>query len=361
MRTGLGRVAVSAAVMTTACLEDNPWFEEPTGSESGAGTTMVGATTTVSPPATTTSGSTTDGDDTETTDTTGSLTTSMTGVMPVCGDGIPEGGEECDEGADNADDGACTPACKFPACGDGLLQAGEACDDGNTTSDDGCVACQVPRTCAEIQSLDANAASGAYVLDLDGPDPAPSVAVYCDMNTTGGGWAVIERSALNDPIGVALFKDHPVNLDQPGEAPFRLGRPAIELMLKNTTEMRIDCGGADYLLTAAPAIFTGEQGGPSCENAAPIMYKEASLKGHMKTDALLCTGFLGAEDGCEGAWYIDETTQYLCQLEPYPWEFMVPVAHESADTFAVDALTLDAGPQGHDCHQDGAVRVVMLR
>ncbi|MCY1053589.1 fibrinogen-like YCDxxxxGGGW domain-containing protein [Nannocystis sp. SCPEA4] len=367
MRTGLGRVAVfavSAAVMTTACLEDNPWFEEPTGSGSGGLTTMIGATTTVTPPATTTSGSTTDEDDSEddseTTDTTGSLTTmtSMTGVMSVCGDGIPEGGEECDEGADNADDGACTTACKLPTCGDGLLQAGEVCDDGNPASDDGCVACQVPRTCAEIHMLDGNAPSGAYVLDLDGPDP---VAVYCDMNTTGGGWTVIERSALADPIGVALFKDYPVNLEQPGEAPFRLGRAAMELVLANTTELRIDCGGADYLLTSSLALFEGEQGGATCENAAAIMYKEASLKGYMKTDVLLCTGFLGAEDGCEGAWYIDEGAQYLCQSEPFPWEFMIPVTSQSADTFAVDAAMKDTQDPVHDCHQDGAVRVVMLR
>ncbi|MCB9703253.1 MAG: DUF4215 domain-containing protein [Myxococcales bacterium] len=54
-----------------------------------------------------------------------------------CGNGKIDGGEECDDG-NQIDDDACTNACKDPACGDGIVQAGEECDDGNLVDDDLC-------------------------------------------------------------------------------------------------------------------------------------------------------------------------------------------------------------------------------
>jgi len=58
--------------------------------------------------------------------------------LNVCGDGfLYTGVEQCDDG--NEDDGdECTGLCRLPACMDGLLQAGEACDDGNEDDCDGC-------------------------------------------------------------------------------------------------------------------------------------------------------------------------------------------------------------------------------
>ncbi len=75
-------------------------------------------------------------------------------VRTVCGNGVAEGSEQCDDGNNNMGDG-CTPFCRkepvCPAaggscstsCGDGLLlpvdiSAGQECDDGNTLSGDGC-------------------------------------------------------------------------------------------------------------------------------------------------------------------------------------------------------------------------------
>jgi fibro-slime domain-containing protein len=52
---------------------------------------------------------------------------------PVCGDGIVEIGEECDDGKNNTGGyGQCGPGCKLGAgyCGDGIIQPGEDCDDG---------------------------------------------------------------------------------------------------------------------------------------------------------------------------------------------------------------------------------------
>ena len=64
----------------------------------------------------------------------------------LCGNGILETTEECDDGNTNNGDG-CSAQCKIEVstavCGNGILETGEQCDDGNTTSGDGCSAtCQ---------------------------------------------------------------------------------------------------------------------------------------------------------------------------------------------------------------------------
>jgi fibro-slime domain-containing protein len=65
----------------------------------------------------------------------------------VCGDGIVEGTEQCDDGNLEIGDG-CTPQCTLepdcsagtcePLCGDGEAYPGQECDDGNLLDGDGC-------------------------------------------------------------------------------------------------------------------------------------------------------------------------------------------------------------------------------
>ncbi len=58
---------------------------------------------------------------------------------PLCGDGIVDAGEACDDG-NWADGDGCEADCtETPAlCGDGVVQPGEGCDDGNLDDTDGC-------------------------------------------------------------------------------------------------------------------------------------------------------------------------------------------------------------------------------
>jgi cysteine-rich repeat protein len=55
----------------------------------------------------------------------------------LCGNGMIDAGEQCDDG--NTDDGdGCDVACNVEVCGNGIVQADEECDDGGTVSGDGC-------------------------------------------------------------------------------------------------------------------------------------------------------------------------------------------------------------------------------
>ena len=76
----------------------------------------------------------------------------------LCGNGVLDPGEDCDDGNGSGGDG-CSPLCQLEGhwlcpvagqrcqrvatCGDGILTSDEVCDDGNNTDGDGCSAdCQ---------------------------------------------------------------------------------------------------------------------------------------------------------------------------------------------------------------------------
>jgi len=103
---------------------------EQTGSGSGDGIwTDDGSTGTGLP---------TGGDDGQTTTGETSGTTTETTAEPVCGNGILEADERCDDGnLDNTD--GCLDTCELAYCGDGYVHEGvEECDDGNKIDTDGC-------------------------------------------------------------------------------------------------------------------------------------------------------------------------------------------------------------------------------
>ncbi|WP_445453726.1 DUF4215 domain-containing protein [Flavobacterium sp. 25HG05S-40] len=65
----------------------------------------------------------------------------VTPVISICGNGILESGEACDDGNIANNDGCesdCTVTPVISICGNGILESGEACDDGNVANNDGC-------------------------------------------------------------------------------------------------------------------------------------------------------------------------------------------------------------------------------
>ncbi len=60
-------------------------------------------------------------------------------VLAYCGDWVVDEGEYCDEGFGNGYPGVnCRRDCTPPVCGDGEVGGGETCDDGNLEPGDGC-------------------------------------------------------------------------------------------------------------------------------------------------------------------------------------------------------------------------------
>jgi cysteine-rich repeat protein len=67
----------------------------------------------------------------------------LEGVEPVCGNGVVESGEACDDGNADEFDGCTTGCAVGPTCGNKIIESGEECEDGNRTPGDGCSAnCQ---------------------------------------------------------------------------------------------------------------------------------------------------------------------------------------------------------------------------
>jgi len=69
----------------------------------------------------------------------GDFTMTMSCGGGICGDGVLNEGEECDDHNTVACDG-CSATCAKEACGNGVLECAEECDDGNNTAGDGCSA-----------------------------------------------------------------------------------------------------------------------------------------------------------------------------------------------------------------------------
>jgi len=68
---------------------------------------------------------------------------------PVCGNGVVEGDEACDDGDLNSDElpNACRTRCVVASCGDDTTDNGEECDDGNRVDEDFCTsACRIVAT-----------------------------------------------------------------------------------------------------------------------------------------------------------------------------------------------------------------------
>jgi len=113
----------------------------------------------------------------------------------VCGDGILDPGEECDEGFNNDQCGPiCTDTCQIyqEQCGNSCLDSNEECDDGNTNDGDGCSAScfveycgdgiiQFPEECDDGNNIDEDGCSAACIVEFCGDAIwQPGLGEECD-------------------------------------------------------------------------------------------------------------------------------------------------------------------------------------
>jgi len=130
---------------------------------------------------------------------------------PVCGNGIPQEGEGCDDGQANSDTApnACRTDCTLPRCGDAVTDQGETCDDGDHTPLDGCNgACQaefcgdgITNDSPPEQCDDGNASNGdlcASCRDAVCGDGFVCTAAACTSGP-GGGAEQCDDGSANGP------------------------------------------------------------------------------------------------------------------------------------------------------------------
>jgi cysteine-rich repeat protein len=115
----------------------------------------------------------------------------------VCGNGIVQPGESCDDGnASNTD--ACTNSCANAACGDTFVQTGvEQCDDGNQSNTDSCTnvcedaACgdgfmQGTEECDDGNQIDTDSCTNTCQAPVCGDGSIEGAEVCDDGNTATG-------------------------------------------------------------------------------------------------------------------------------------------------------------------------------
>lgn len=242
----LSRVAlVSLSITLLACGADDATEvsdesgttrDESSTEPSAPDTTATGDESTTGDASTTGSTDATTGDETTTADASTETTTtaqtshpdeSSSGDPPVvCGDGIQEGDEECDDGDANADDAACLLSCEMATCGDGFVQAGvETCDDGAANDDEGaCLEACVSASCGDgfvqagVEGCDdgnADEADGCFSDCTPDPCGPQGAILRVDADAAGANdgssWAnaysslhaALQAAGVNDQIWIA--------------------------------------------------------------------------------------------------------------------------------------------------------------
>ncbi|HJL14715.1 MAG TPA: DUF4215 domain-containing protein, partial [Sandaracinaceae bacterium LLY-WYZ-13_1] len=130
--------------------------------------------------------------------------------VAMCGNGVTEAGEACDDGAANGSYGYCAADCSGPGprCGDGTTNGPEACDDGNAVETDACLSSCVAASCGDgfvragVEScddgnaVDGDACTNACTLARCGDGVLRMGVEECDDGNTADGDACTNACAV---------------------------------------------------------------------------------------------------------------------------------------------------------------------
>ncbi len=115
---------------------------------------------------------------------------------PLCGNGMPDPGEACDDG--NLVDGdGCDSNCTPTGCGNGIVTTGEQCDDGNLVDGDGCDSNCTRTGCGNGIVTGGEQCDDGNTLDGDGCSATCRVEAYC-------GNGVVDPGETCDPPGTPM-------------------------------------------------------------------------------------------------------------------------------------------------------------
>jgi len=117
----------------------------------------------------------------------------FTECHPVCGNGVVEDGETCDDG-NNDDTDDCPGTCVAASCGDGFVWAGhEDCDDGNSANTDDCL-----NTCTAATCGDGYVWAGHETCDDGNSVNTDSCPGTCTAATCGDGYVWAGHETCDD-------------------------------------------------------------------------------------------------------------------------------------------------------------------
>lgn len=156
----------------------------------------------------------------------------------VCGNGVVDGGEQCDDANLTPGDG-CSAYCRNEVCGNGTVDSGEQCDDGNSIGGDGCgslctiefcgdTITQSPETCDDGNNISGDGCSSACRIE------APSALDASLVPTTPG--VVVEGQDASVGAQDAQEPQEPQTLVPPPlpVIPPRVLQTAVEAAETNT-------------------------------------------------------------------------------------------------------------------------------
>ena len=98
-------------------------------------------------------------------------------------------------------------------CGDGVVEGPEQCDDENADNTDGCLtSCVIPASCLEIHEEDPSVPTGPALVGVR--DSLTLIEVECDMDTDGGGWTGLDLPHMcSGDLTTAMDAPEPVGID----------------------------------------------------------------------------------------------------------------------------------------------------
>ncbi|WP_420578558.1 MopE-related protein [Ekhidna sp.] len=114
----------------------------------------------------------------------------------VCGDGVHDVGEICDDGNGESGDG-CNATCDSDeTCGNGYVDEGEICDDGNTVSGDGC-----NDTCTSDETCGNGIVDPCEECDDGNTTSRDGCSGMCEIEDGPGGETICDDGIDNDCDG----------------------------------------------------------------------------------------------------------------------------------------------------------------
>ncbi|MFN2378117.1 MAG: DUF4215 domain-containing protein [Candidatus Binatia bacterium] len=262
---------------------------------------------------------------------------------PVCGNGILQEGEECDNGPANSDTtaNACRLDCVLPICGDSTTDPanGETCDDGDFENLDGCTENCEREFCGDgiVNNLPQE------VCDDGNQNPNDRCTGTCKVAICGDGVVCNDASCTSGPGGGPELCDLGAANASGGVCDPNCSGFTINCTLKIGVTNTVKLGALTYVLSYANADggFAGSGGSVQCTSLVTgglVSFFENETRRTVKESLIVDAGFQAPGDIASCNYVTNDTG-----LSPADFQFDVeaaatPTFEPATATMAVTSL-----------------------